>query len=45
MKRAYERNRYRNMTEDEKKRVKEYQKIYPDTKKLNQNFLELYKNK
>ena len=33
MKREYGRNRYRNMSEEKKQRLKEYQKNYRDTKK------------
>ena len=33
-KREYERNRYRNMSEEKKQILKEHQKNYRDTKKL-----------
>ena len=33
--REYGKNRYHNMSEEEKKRLKEYQKNYPEAKNLN----------
>ena len=36
-KREYSKNRYRNMSEEEKKRLKEYQKNYRETKKSQYN--------
>ena len=33
IKREYGRNRYKNMSEEDKQRLKEYQKIYRESKK------------
>ena len=36
-KREYSKNRYRNMSEEERKRLKEYQKIYREVRKSQYN--------
>ena len=36
-KREYGKNRYRNMSEEKKQRLKEYQKNYPEAKKSQYN--------
>ena len=41
---AYGRDRYKNMAEHEKNRLKEYQRNYKASKNSNNNFLVLQKN-